>query len=542
MRSTTPPIGRSRGSVARAFTVVAAVALLGAACSDDGNDGNDNGASTGTGSEATDAPRETEPPEDPVAAAEQRVTDAQDGVTQSQDDLDAAHGAFCDSTTSYVTALDRYGRIFLDRAATVGDINTMGADLGEPKAEVESAAADVRTAKDALAAAQQELLDAQAALAAAIATASSVPNSTATPTTSTTTTLVPQATIDRVQQAEDDLARVSKGIDEDTPLVEAAADFNAAALALEIAWLNLLNDAGCLTDEQQAQAAEALAAFTTALQIDLTTVGYDPGPIDGVYGPQTVAAVQQLQKDSGLKQTGFVDEATSRALQAKLAEFGQQQALETVQVQRILTIVGFWDGPVDGVWTDELTQALMDFQTALGVEATGVVDAPTIAAFQQAIANLKAGGTPTTTAAPAPTVAPAPTTPPTATTAAPAPGEQQTLKVADSDLGEILTSGTGMTVYLFMPDDQGDPTCVDACAQSWPPVVAADPGKLVAGDGVDAKLLGTVDHPDAGTQVTYNGWPLYVFSGDSEPGDTNGQGQGGVWFALDPTGNPIDDN
>ena len=85
-------------------------------------------------------------------------------------------------------------------------------------ARVESAAADVQTAKDGLAAAQQELLDAQAALAAAIATVSSVPNSTATPTTSTTTTLVPQATIDRVQQAEDDLARVSKGIDEDTPL------------------------------------------------------------------------------------------------------------------------------------------------------------------------------------------------------------------------------------------------------------------------------------------------------------------------------------
>ena len=179
-----------------------------------------------------------------------------------------------------------------------------------------------------------------------------MPNSTATPTTSTTTTLVPQATIDRVQQAEDDLARISEDIDEETPLVEAAADFNAAALSLEIAWLNLLNDAGCLTDEQQAQAAEALGAYTTALQTDLTTAGYDPGPIDGVYGPKTVAAVQQLQKDSGLKETGFVDEATSRALQAKLAEVGQQQALQTAQVQRILTIVGFWDGPVDGVWTD----------------------------------------------------------------------------------------------------------------------------------------------------------------------------------------------
>ena len=401
----TPPVIRSRRKAATGvLTIAVTMALLASACSDDGND-NGNIATSGTESTATEAPQETEAPEDPVAAAEQRVTDAEDGVTEAQEGLTAAHGAFCESTTTYVTTLDRYGRIFIDRAATVGDINTLGADLEAPRDEVTSAAGDVNTAKDSLAAAQQELIDAQAALAAAIATASSVPNSTATPTTSTTTTLVPQATIDRVQQAEDDLARISEGIDEETPLAEAAADFNAAALSLEIAWLNLLNDAGCLTDEQQAQAAEALAAYTTALQTDLTAAGYDPGPIDGVYGPKTVAAVQQLQKDSGLKETGFVDEATSRALQAKLAEVGQQQALQTAQVQRILSIVGFWDGPVDGVWTPELTQALKDFQTALGVEPTGVVDAATIAAFQQAIANLEPGGTPTTTGAPAPTVA-----------------------------------------------------------------------------------------------------------------------------------------
>ena len=383
-------VGSQRRRLTRLAAVVVGTSLFAAACSDDGND---NVATTGTDSSATEAPEETEAPEDPVAAAQQRVTDAEDGVTQSQEDLESAHGAFCDSTTTYVTVLDRYGRIFIDRAATVGDINTLGADLEAPRDEVESAAADVNTAKDALAAAQQELLDAQAALAAAIATASSVPNSTATPSTSTTTTLVPQATIDRVQQAEDDLARVSKGIDEDTPLVEAAADFNAAALSLEIAWLNLLNDAKCLTDEQQAQAAEALAAYTTALQTDLTTAGYDPGPIDGVYGPQTVAAVQQLQKDSGLKETGFVDEATSRALEAKLAEVGQQQALQTAQVQRILTIVGFWDGPVDGVWTPELTAAVQAFQTELGVEPTGTVDAATIAAFEKAISDLQEAAT-----------------------------------------------------------------------------------------------------------------------------------------------------
>ena len=176
-----------------------------------------------------------------------------------------------------------------------------------------SAADAVDTAKDDLAAAQQELVDAQAALAAAIATASSVPNSTATPTTSTTTTLVPPATIERVQQAEDDLARVSAGITDETPLVEAAADYNSAALALEIAWLRLLDDAQCLTDEQQANAVEQITAYTTALQTDLKTAGYDPGPIDGIYGPQTVAAVEQLQTDSGLPVTGFVDEATARA-------------------------------------------------------------------------------------------------------------------------------------------------------------------------------------------------------------------------------------
>jgi predicted lipoprotein with Yx(FWY)xxD motif len=500
--------------------------LLAAGCSGD----DDDVATTDTAG----ATAPTEAPEDPVAAAQQRVTDAEDGVTQSQEALTTAHGEFCTATEGYIETLDRYGRVFTDDAATVGDIKTLGSDLAAPRDDVVAAADGVGTAKDDLAAAQQELVDAQAALAAAIATASSVPNSTATPTTSTTTTLVPPATIARVQQAEDDLARVSRGITDETPLVEAAADYNSAALALEMAWLGLLNDAGCLTDEQQANAAEQIAAYTTGLQTDLTTAGYDPGPIDGVYGPKTVEAVEQLQTDSELPVTGFVDEATARALQEKLAAVGQQQTNQTVMLQTILSLVGFWDGPIDGVWTDELTQALKDFQTHLGVEPTGVVDAATIAAFQQALANLESGSTPTTSL-PA-TVAP--TAPPTATTAAPAPAEA-TVIVADSALGQILTAGNGMTVYLFTPDAQGAPTCTSACAQAWPPLTVADAGQVTGGDGVDASLLGTVDHPGKGTQVTYNGWPLYVFSGDSAPGDTNGQGQGDIWYVLDPTGNAI---
>ena len=111
--------------------------------------------------------------------------------------------------------------------------------------------------------------------------------------------------------------------------------------------------------------------------------------------------------------------------------------------------------------------------------------------------------------------------------------------VADSGLGQILTAANGMTVYLFMPDAQGAPTCTAACAEAWPPLTVDDASQVTAGDGVDGSLLGTVDHPGVGTQVTYNGWPLYFFSGDSAAGDTNGQGQGGIWYVLDPTGNAI---
>jgi predicted lipoprotein with Yx(FWY)xxD motif len=124
----------------------------------------------------------------------------------------------------------------------------------------------------------------------------------------------------------------------------------------------------------------------------------------------------------------------------------------------------------------------------------------------------------------------------TATTAAAAGGEGAVM-VADSSLGQILVDASGMSLYMFMPDAQGDPTCTADCAGAWPPLIVA--GEASGGEGVDAALLATATHPESGTQVTYNGWPLYYFAGDSAPGDTNGQGQGDVWYVLDPAGNPI---
>lgn len=108
---------------------------------------------------------------------------------------------------------------------------------------------------------------------------------------------------------------------------------------------------------------------------------------------------------------------------------------------------------------------------------------------------------------------------------------------ASTDLGDVLVDGDGYTLYVFEPDDRSDPTCVDACLDAWPPLFSE--GEPVAGDGVDESLLGTVG-VDGADQVTYDGWPLYRFAGDTEAGETTGQGSGGVWFVVGPDGRPIE--
>lgn len=110
-----------------------------------------------------------------------------------------------------------------------------------------------------------------------------------------------------------------------------------------------------------------------------------------------------------------------------------------------------------------------------------------------------------------------------------------TVAVTGSELGEILVDADGVTLYLFTPDERGDSTCYDDCAQNWPPLE----GPAEAGDGADAALLDTVEREDGTAQVTYNGWPLYYFAGDSAAGDTNGQGVGDIWYVVDPSGDAV---
>jgi len=110
-----------------------------------------------------------------------------------------------------------------------------------------------------------------------------------------------------------------------------------------------------------------------------------------------------------------------------------------------------------------------------------------------------------------------------------------TLDVADSDLGQILVDGEGMTVYLFTNDSPGVSNCEGDCLAAWPPVA----GPVTAGDGVDASLLDTITATDGSTQVTYDGWPLYYWAQDTAPGDVTGQGVNDVWYVVAPDGTQV---
>jgi murein L,D-transpeptidase YcbB/YkuD len=361
--------------------VVGAAALLGGAC----------GQSTGS-----------------VQAAQERVTAAEQGVDEAAAALEQAGATFCGEAKDYILAIDRYGKLFTDGAATVGDVQTLGADLAEPRESTATAAQGVLGAHDALNAANQELADARSALASAQASAppgrSPVPPVKVPPSSSPQ---VPSASVERVKQAESDLEAASEGINAATPLRQAGETYTSAAFALEAAWINLFADASCLTDEQSKEAASAVRDYTTALQKRLKEAEYYDGEVDGVYGPETVKAVEDLQREAGLPVTGLVDRATSMALDDAVSTKGGEAAtedlVEATSVQTALKLAGYWPGAIDGEWTPELTDALQEFQADLGVEPTGVVDAATLAALEEALeARASAGPSPTPSASPSP--------------------------------------------------------------------------------------------------------------------------------------------
>ena len=189
---------------------------------------------------------------------------------------------------------------------------------------------------------------------------------------------------------------------------------------------------------------------------------------------------------------------------------------------------------------DDSSSATTAAASATTAAASATTEAAT-ATTRAATATTKAAATTTTAAdsgglygSPATTAGGA-----TATTAASGGAATGTsaVAIADSSLGKILVDGKGMTLYMFVPDNQGPSTCVDKCLDAWPALA----GPATAGTGVDASKLGMAARPDGTQQATYGGWPLYTFIQDAAPGDVNGQDSGEKWYVIGADGVPIKD-
>lgn len=116
------------------------------------------------------------------------------------------------------------------------------------------------------------------------------------------------------------------------------------------------------------------------------------------------------------------------------------------------------------------------------------------------------------------------------------------VELRHTSLGTILTSGSGFTVYAFTRDHGDRNSCagVHGCEQVWPALQTH--GVPGGGSGVQKSLLGTIKLSGGRTQVTYAGHPLYLYRGDSGPGQTDYVGVsefGGNWDAINSAGHLV---
>jgi predicted lipoprotein with Yx(FWY)xxD motif len=125
-----------------------------------------------------------------------------------------------------------------------------------------------------------------------------------------------------------------------------------------------------------------------------------------------------------------------------------------------------------------------------------------------------------------------------AATAGTLPADTIIISSSTTSLGEVLVDSTGHTIYVFLGDTSTTATCVGDCAKTWPPILGNQVG-LAAAISYQAGEFKVVSQPGGTKQLIVNGRPAYTYKGDRIATETNGQGQGGQWFALGADGQPI---
>ena len=383
--------------LASGAAVTVAVAVLAAACSSSKGETETTTASTSPTTQ------------EPVAAAEARVAEAQKALDTANGALTSAGQQLCSDATTYVTALDRYGKLFTDAKATVGDVKAGGADLAAPRESVATAANAVTTAKEDVVSAEQELAAAQAALADARSVASSVPTS-------------------RDHGCATDHHDAGAG-GHDHP---GAAGRGGSGHHVVGHHRRHPADAGHRRVQlRRVRPRDRLAEAALRRGLpDRRPAGPSGREGDRVHGrvadrPEgdrllqgprrrhlrpadrgrgRAAAEGQRSADHRAGGPGHRPRARREARRGRCSGGGAVThadllGADSAEADRLL------DGAHRRNMDPELTDALKKFQTALGVPPSGSIDAATLAAFEQAIAKLRTTATTTTTAAPPTTTA-----------------------------------------------------------------------------------------------------------------------------------------
>jgi predicted lipoprotein with Yx(FWY)xxD motif len=113
------------------------------------------------------------------------------------------------------------------------------------------------------------------------------------------------------------------------------------------------------------------------------------------------------------------------------------------------------------------------------------------------------------------------------------------IKTMSTSKGTVLANAGGLTLYWFAKDTVTQSKCNGSCATYWPPVM----GTAAAAAGTSLPHgFGTIKRADGQTQATYDGHPLYTYTGDTAAGQVNGNGlkvSGGRWWAVTPSGHKL---
>lgn len=134
------------------------------------------------------------------------------------------------------------------------------------------------------------------------------------------------------------------------------------------------------------------------VQQALQQQGAYTGRVDGVWGPDSEAALQRFQQAHGLQVTGQLNEATIATLSISpdqiLAVTPTQPAgseavipgtnlshASVAAVQSRLRDLNFYNGAIDGIWGGDTQQAIERFQQGRGLQVNGQLNPATVTAL-----------------------------------------------------------------------------------------------------------------------------------------------------------------